>query len=373
MSTLWTSKYPTIYSGHPYLTKTVLPQKNKKRARETLIRASDWCGNYLSTLSCYLVIRLLSLDYDKSTSISCWCPSSSWSTPWTSSSQWPFLNATTITRQDYSYTRVTEKRARCITTFWRVNYLLTGDPLEDILARPSNVPPLRLIIFLKHIIISLFATFLYTLPYTYIYLYRSKAGAHSQDQRSHHSVDEMTTSSRLFRMIAYVQNKEAQQKAPHTSTSGQRGTASSTTTDQAICGRTLAILHRILNRKSSVQSRYCPDLVCQLTFLDSSHELEEPSFPNASWGTHRTEAERRSHRERMPSTLISHCTSITPSHLPSLPFGMIVQNRSIVRSVKRDTSKIGLSWDILYQSGNGRLGQSYNHLLQQNGAAFSPR
>lgn len=41
-------------------------------------------------------------ESSSSTSLPCWCPSSPWSTPWTSSSQWPFANATAITRQDYA-------------------------------------------------------------------------------------------------------------------------------------------------------------------------------------------------------------------------------------------------------------------------------
>ena len=49
---------------------------------------------------------------------------------------------------------------------------------------------------------------------------RSKAGAQSQDQRGHHSIGSNATSSTHSRVLAYVQNQEAHQKAPRTSTSG---------------------------------------------------------------------------------------------------------------------------------------------------------
>ena len=49
---------------------------------------------------------------------------------------------------------------------------------------------------------------------------RSKAGAQSQDQRGHHSIGSNATSSTPSRVLAYVQNQEAHQKAPRPSTSG---------------------------------------------------------------------------------------------------------------------------------------------------------
>ena len=49
---------------------------------------------------------------------------------------------------------------------------------------------------------------------------RSKAGLQSQDQRGHHSIGGIPTSSPQSRIITYVQNKDAPQKAPQSSTSG---------------------------------------------------------------------------------------------------------------------------------------------------------
>ena len=49
---------------------------------------------------------------------------------------------------------------------------------------------------------------------------RSQAGAQSPDRRGNHSIGGISTSSPPSRMIAYVQNKEAHQKAPQSSTSG---------------------------------------------------------------------------------------------------------------------------------------------------------
>ena len=49
---------------------------------------------------------------------------------------------------------------------------------------------------------------------------RSKAGAQSPDRRGNHSIGGISTSSPPSRMIAYVQNKEAHQKAPQSSSSG---------------------------------------------------------------------------------------------------------------------------------------------------------